>query len=139
MIASSLIAALVALRANLGATEVHSAIVPNWSSSRGALHFGGLFQLPSRGCLAPSINGERTESGQLIVGMSEHVTYWNQLGWSDPFSSPAYTERQNAYGTRFGPDSVYTPQMVINGEEQIVGSDNASLLRAVEKEGVLLS
>jgi hypothetical protein len=95
--------------------------------------------LSSRGCLAPSINGERTESGQLIVGMSEHVTYWNQLGWSDPFSSPAYTERQNAYGTRFGPDSVYTPQMVINGEEQIVGSDNASLPRAVEKEGLLLS
>jgi hypothetical protein len=70
----------------------------------------------------------------LIVGISEHVTYWNQLGWSDPFSDQAYTERQNAYGTRFGLDSVYTPQMVINGEEQIVGSDGASLLRAVQKE-----
>jgi hypothetical protein len=62
------------------------------------------------------------------------VTYWNQLGWSDPFSSDSYTERQNAYGQRFHLDSVYTPQMVINGEEQIVGSDRAGLLRAIREE-----
>ena len=49
-------------------------------------------------------------AGQLIVGVSEHVTYWNGLGWSDPFSSPAYTERQNPYGQRFHLDSVYTPK-----------------------------
>jgi hypothetical protein len=62
------------------------------------------------------------------------VTYWNQLGWSDPFSSYSYTERQNVYGQRFHLDSVYTPQMVINGEEQIVGSDRAGLLRALREE-----
>ena len=63
----------------------------------------------------------RTSGGLLVVGISEHVTYWNQLGWSDPYSSPAYTDRQNAYGQRFQLDGVYTPQMVINGAEQIVG------------------
>jgi hypothetical protein len=135
IVTSSLIAALVALRANLERNRTPQRNRPNleqfsWSSS---LRRAVPVALPRMPC--SEYNGKRTESGQLIVGMSEHFTYWNQLGWFDPFSSPAYTERQNAYGTRFGLDSVYTPQMVINGEEQIVGSDNASLLRAVEKEG----
>lgn len=94
----------------------------------------GCSDCPPADALLSQIGGKQTESGQLIVGISEHVTYWNQLGWSDPFSSDSYTERQNAYGQRFHLDSVYTPQMVINGEEQIVGSDRAGLLRAVREE-----
>ena len=79
---------------------------------------------------------DRTEpvAGQLIVGISEHVTYWNSLGWSDPFSSSTYTDRQNGYGARFGLESVYTPQMVVNGTEQFVGSDRTSLANAIRKE-----
>jgi hypothetical protein len=88
-----------------------------------------VLQLPSGGCLAPAGERQPDERGQLVVGISEHVTYWNQLGWSDPFSSPVYTERQNAYSERFHLEGVYTPQMVINGAEQIVGSDRAALLR----------
>jgi hypothetical protein len=80
------------------------------------------------------VNGSQTNGGQLVVGISEHVTYWNSLGWSDPYSSPAYTERQNAYSERFHLEGPYTPQMVINGAEQIVGSDRGALLHAVEKE-----
>jgi hypothetical protein len=94
----------------------------------------GCSDCPPADALLRQIEGKQTESGQLIVGISEHVTYWNQLGWSDPFSSDSYTERQNAYGQRFHLDSVYTPQMVINGEEQIVGSDRAGLLRALREE-----
>ncbi len=67
------------------------------------------------------LNGKRTDAGQLIVGISEHVTYWNQLGWSDPFSQFVFTERQNAYGGRFHLDSVYTPQIVVNGEKPACG------------------
>ena len=52
------------------------------------------------------IEGKQTESGELIVGISEHGTYWNQLGWSDPFSSGFYTERETAYGQWFHLDSV---------------------------------
>lgn len=66
---------------------------------------------PWADALLRKIEGKHTDSGQLIVGISEHVTYWNQLGWSDPLSDQAYTERQNAYGTRFRLDSVFTPQM----------------------------
>jgi hypothetical protein len=94
----------------------------------------GCSSCPPADALLRQVNGSQTSGGQLVVGISEHVTYWNQLGWSDPFSSPVYTERQNAYSERFHLEGVYTPQMVINGAEQIVGSDRAALLHAVEKE-----
>jgi hypothetical protein len=94
----------------------------------------GCSSCPPADALLKQVNGSRTSGGQLVVGISEHVTYWNSLGWSDPFSSPVYTERQNAYSERFHLEGVYTPQMVINGAEQIVGSDRAALLHAVEKE-----
>ncbi len=67
----------------------------------------------------------------MIVGISEHVTYWNSLGWADPFSQETYTERQNGYGERFRLDSVYTPQVVVNGEKQVLGSDGNAILKAV--------
>jgi hypothetical protein len=94
----------------------------------------GCSSCPPADALLRQVNGSQTTAGQLIVGISEHVTYWNSLGWSDPFSSPAYTDRQDAYRQRFNLDGVYTPQMVINGAEQIVGSDRAALLQAVQKE-----
>jgi hypothetical protein len=79
----------------------------------------------------------KTLNGALIVGISEHVTYWNNLGWWDPYSDDAYTQRQNGYGDRFHLDSVYTPQMVVNGSEQFVGSDGRSLERALRQESQL--
>jgi hypothetical protein len=94
----------------------------------------GCSSCPPADALLRQVNGTRTRAGQLIVGISEHVTYWNSLGWSDPFSSSLYTERQNAYGERFHLDGVYTPQMVINGTEQIIGSDRAGFVRAIQKE-----
>lgn len=94
----------------------------------------GCSSCPPADALLKLVNGSQTNGGQLVVGISEHVTYWNSLGWADPYSSPAYTERQNAYSERFHLEGPYTPQMVINGAEQIVGSDRAALLHAVEKE-----
>ncbi len=94
----------------------------------------GCSSCPPADALLRLVNGSQTSGGQLVVGISEHVTYWNSLGWADPYSSPAYTERQNAYSERFHLEGPYTPQMVINGAEQIVGSDRAALLQAVEKE-----
>jgi hypothetical protein len=77
----------------------------------------------------------RTADGALIVGLGEHVTYWNSLGWQDRFSAEVYTARQQAYGDRFRLDSVYTPQVVVNGQTQLVGSDEAGVLRAVQVSG----
>jgi hypothetical protein len=94
----------------------------------------GCSSCPPADALLRQINGTKTGAGHLIVGISEHVTYWNGLGWSDPYSSDTYTARQNAYGNRFQLDSVYTPQMVVNGAEQIVGSDRNGLERALQHE-----
>jgi hypothetical protein len=94
----------------------------------------GCSSCPPADALLRQIDHTQTSSGQLIVGISEHVTYWNSLGWQDPFSSSIYTDRQNNYGQRFNLDSVYTPQMIVNGSDQFVGSDKAGLLRAIQRQ-----
>jgi hypothetical protein len=65
--------------------------------------------------------------------LSEHVTYWNHLGWRDPFSLDAMDQRQQNYAKQFALDSVYTPQMVVDGAAELVGSDAAKLNRAVAR------
>ncbi|HTS30132.1 MAG TPA: DUF1223 domain-containing protein [Bryobacteraceae bacterium] len=69
---------------------------------------------------------------QAIV-LSEHVDYWNQLGWKDPYSSAAFTARQQAYGRIFSLDSVYTPEMVVDGEAEFNGSDGRRAADAIAK------
>ena len=68
-----------------------------------------------------------------VVVLSEHVTYWNNLGWKDPYSSRVSTDRQSDYVQRLGLESSYTPQMVVNGRYEFVGSDAASASHAIEK------
>jgi len=65
--------------------------------------------------------------------LSEHVDYWNHIGWTDPFSSHEASERQNAYGRRFRLDSVYTPEMIVDGAEEFVGSDPDQAKKALTK------
>ncbi|SEC12007.1 DUF1223 domain-containing protein [Terriglobus roseus] len=91
----------------------------------------GCSSCPPADELLRKVNGRQTAAGQLVVGISEHVTYWNRLGWTDPFSSSTYTDRQDRYANRFGLDSVYTPQMVVNGQQQFVGSNESLLGRAL--------
>ena len=68
---------------------------------------------------------ERTQPvpGARVIALEEHVDYWNQLGWIDPFSGPQYRARQNDYALMFHVDSVYTPQMVVNGQAAFIGDD----------------
>ena len=73
-----------------------------------------------------------TQAGTLIVTLSEHVTYWNHDGWTDPFSDQDFTDRQSAYGQRLGVSEVYTPQVVVNGGAQMNGSDGFNILKAVD-------
>lgn len=67
-----------------------------------------------------------------ILVLSEHVDYWNYIGWNDPFSSPAFTRRQREYAQRFRIDGIYTPQMVVDGRTQFVGSDERAAARAIQ-------
>jgi hypothetical protein len=94
----------------------------------------GCSSCPPADELLRRLQGLDTGSGQLIVALSEHVTYWNRLGWADPFSAETFTERQRVYGDRFHLDSVYTPQAVVNGDLEMNGSDGAAILRAVRAE-----
>ncbi len=57
-----------------------------------------------------------------VIALSFHVDYWNYIGWSDPFSSPQWTKRQQSYGKSLRRGYIYTPQMVIDGELQGAGS-----------------
>ena len=94
----------------------------------------GCSDCPPADELLRQVSGHKTADGRLIVGISEHVSYWNSLGWRDPFSSEQYTDRQNDYGSHFGLNGVYTPQMVVNGREQFVGSDHRALEAAFASE-----
>ncbi len=69
--------------------------------------------------------------GVEVIALSEHVDYWNQLGWKDRFSSALFSRRQEDYGKIFRLESVYTPQMVVNGQTQVVGSDWADATKAI--------
>jgi hypothetical protein len=62
-------------------------------------------------------------SGANLIVLSEHVDYWNDIGWKDPYSSHEYSERQSAYAAQFGLGGIYTPQMVVDGQFELVGSD----------------
>ena len=60
-----------------------------------------------------------------VIVLSEHVDYWNHLGWKDRFSSHAFTQRQEDYARQLHVDGPYTPQMVVDGATEFNGSDGA--------------
>lgn len=65
-----------------------------------------------------------------VLPLAFHVTYWNSLGWRDPFSLEAATSRQSNYGARFG-DGSYTPEMVVDGTKGLVGSERGTAEAAI--------
>jgi len=67
-----------------------------------------------------------------IYCLSFHVDYWNRLGWKDPYSKAAYTQRQEEYSQLLQLDNVYTPQMVVNGIEEFIGSKRVLAAQAIE-------
>jgi hypothetical protein len=67
-----------------------------------------------------------------VLALSFHVDYWDRLGWKDPFSSRAATDRQNRYAKLLALHTVYTPQIVVDGKWEAVGSDRAEVERVLD-------
>ena len=74
---------------------------------------------------------EQPIDGVEVIALSEHVDYWNRLGWRDPFSSAQFSERQSAYARVRRSERIYTPQLVIDGNAEVVGSDAEAAHRAI--------
>src|SRR5579872_2776047 len=89
----------------------------------------------SQGCSScPPANAylnELSKGRRDVLALSFHVTYWDRLGWKDPFSLEAATDRQAIYGRRFG-DGSYTPEMVVDGAASMVGSARSEVGSAIE-------
>jgi len=68
-----------------------------------------------------------------VIALGEHVDYWNKLGWIDPYSSVEFSTRQNGYAEAFGRESVYTPQMIVDGQDEFVGGNWNSAREAIMK------
>ena len=91
----------------------------------------------SEGCSScPSADAalqERSAKDDSVLALEFHVDYWNSLGWADPFSSAAYTERQSRYAVLLNSDQVFTPQAIVDGRTSLVGSDRGALQAAIAR------
>jgi hypothetical protein len=77
-----------------------------------------------------------------IIALSFHVDYWDRSGWKDPFSNAAFSQRQKDYVRTFKLNGAYTPQLIINGEKEMIGSvENkiSSTIKIVEQQGLTAS
>lgn len=75
---------------------------------------------------------DRLANDPSLIALSFHIDYWDYLGWKDPYSFPAATERQRSYAKVLG-GGVFTPQLVVDGNTSIVGSREADVLSAIER------
>lgn len=94
----------------------------------------GCSDCPPADALLAQLDQRQVIGNARVIVLSEHVTYWNHQGWRDPFSFDAIDERQQEYARSLGVADVYTPQMVVDGSEQFVGSNVAKLQSALDRE-----
>jgi hypothetical protein len=102
--------------ANAKATVSPSPVVVELFTSEGCS------SCPPADALLIKLSEKEGPEKEQIIALEEHVDYWDQLGWRDPFSSAEWTRRQKSYAAAFGHGSVYTPQIVVDGRTEFVGS-----------------
>lgn len=92
----------------------------------------GCSSCPSADKLLNEMSDIRNKEGKPFIGLSFHVTYWNRLGWIDSFSSETYTQRQKKYQAQLALPDLYTPQAIVNGQLQFVGSNSLHFRNALQ-------
>ena len=92
----------------------------------------GCSSCPPADALLQRISATSPVEGVEVIGLEEHVDYWDNLGWRDPFSSAAFTRRQSDYSDRvFRNGEIYTPQLVVDGAFEAIGSDGGAVRDAI--------
>lgn len=93
----------------------------------------GCSSCPPADDLLARLDGEQPVAGAEVIALAQHVDYWNQLGWADPFSAHEFSERQGEYAAHFGDEGVYTPQMIVDGGAEFLGSNSGKATDAIAR------
>jgi hypothetical protein len=132
----SVFALLTMAMVNYSTKETHETTKKTTSKSLESNPFVVVELFTSQGCSScpPAdeiLRGLAQKSN--VFPLSFHVTYWNRLGWKDSFSQKIFDERQYEYGSRFALNGVYTPQIVINGTAEMVGSSKQKIDKIINE------
>jgi hypothetical protein len=93
----------------------------------------GCSSCPPADRLLEALDEKQPFPGADLIVLSEHVDYWNNGGWRDPFSSKAFSQRQSFYAEQLHLDDIYTPQLVVDGQREFVGSNAAKAKLSIEE------
>lgn len=74
-----------------------------------------------------------------VIALSLHVDYWDYIGWKDTFANPQFTKRQKAYAHAIGGRTIYTPQMIIGGDDRVQGNDPMKVANTVRQHAGVVS
>ena len=119
-------ALLIALAPALLAAERKPVLVELFTSE-------GCSSCPPADRLLRDLERRQPVAGAQVIALSEHVDYWNSLGWRDPFSSRQCSLRQEQYARAFHLESNYTPQMVVDGRTELVGGNGGKAVDAIAR------
>ena len=91
----------------------------------------GCSSCPPADRLLSKLGGDPQLAGR-VIPLAFHVDYWDSQGWRDPFDAPRWSERQQAYARAFHSNRIYTPQLVVDGRTECVGSEERDVLRRIK-------
>jgi hypothetical protein len=97
----------------------------------------GCSSCPPADALLRRLEDSKSLDGTDVIAIGWHVDYWDHQGWKDRFSSPDFTRRQHDYADAFASDQVYTPQMIVDGRTEFVGSDEPKARNAIHQASLL--